>query len=452
MTLCVICVNHCFAKLKSGDRVPGFILPYIVDGRKISLTHILNYNKPVVVSFFATWCKPCLQEIPHLQEIEKKKNVKIYLVNIDNLPKEKITEFLKQNNIILPVLLDPNGKITGDSWEIMQAGGVASIPKLFLISPSGVIKYISGGFKTEEEQEFEEKLTLKIQEIEKELSSKPPELAVFFTNSTNGFFESCDCPTHPYGGIVRRATYLTKQRQKYPLNLLLDSGDILPPYCTDTMAEYLFKCYQLLNYDAVAIGDQELSYPGFVQNCTNYQLPFISGNINYCEGDMCRFIAPHDKIIEKPNLKIAILSVTDEDVFALYPEELLKKLNILAVKDVLAGFLSENKRGVQFDLLILLSHSGLDIDKKIAEEIPEIDVIVGGHSQTLIDKEPLKIGKTFIVQAGQDGQNIGKLVLKFDITKKIASYQYEIVPLTKDIPDDPQVRNLINEYKQKIKK
>jgi len=443
--LLLLCIVYSFwitdlnAKLKTGDKASGFIL-FDVTGKKVSLSSILADNKPVVISFFATWCEPCLKEIPHLQNLQKAGNVKIYLINIDNLSKEKISQFLKKNNITLPVLLDPDAKKTGEGYEVLKAGK-ASIPKLFLLSPSGIIKYISSGY----DENIEQMLYKKIAESSAEAQKKPQELAIFFTNSANGYLESCDCPTHPYGGLVRSATYLKQQRQKHPDNLLLDSGDLLPPYVSSQLAGTVFKIYELLNYDAVGIGDQEMSYSDFVKNMDNYKIPFLSSNMNYCEGNSCKFLTAHEKIIEKRNLRIKILSIIHQDVFALYPEKITEKLKILDIEETLAN------TGKDYDLLILISHSGFDIDKTIAERFKGIDIIIGGHSQTLLEK-PVKIGETFIVQAGPDAQNIGKLVLKFDENKKIISYDYEITPLTKDIPDDPQIRNLINEYKQKIKK
>ncbi|MFH0947723.1 MAG: redoxin domain-containing protein [Elusimicrobiota bacterium] len=428
--------------LKIGDKAPGFILSDINDN-KVSLSSILADNKPVVISFFATWCEPCKKEIPHLQEFQERENIKVYLINIDNLSKGKISEFLKKNNITLPVLLDSDGKLTGENYEVL-INGRASIPKLFLISSGGIIKYIKDGF----DENIVEILKEKISVLEKESANIPKELAIFFTNSTNGYLESCDCPTHPYGGLVRRATYLKQQRQKHLNNLLLDSGDLLPPYVSSQLADTVFDIYELLNYDVVGIGDQDISYSDFVKNIDSHtvnNVPFLSSNMNYCEGNSCRFLTPHEKIIEKQNLKIKILSVIDPDVFALYPEKVTEKLKILPISDILENGKNDS------DLLILISHSGTDIDKTIAEKFTNIDIIIGGHSQTLLEK-PLKIGNTLIVQAGPNAQNVGKLVLKFNENKKIISYDYEIIPLTKDIPDDPPVRTLIDEYKKKIKK
>ncbi|MBN1385301.1 MAG: redoxin domain-containing protein [Elusimicrobia bacterium] len=441
--LLIICylslVVPSFAKIHSGSKAPGFILADI-NGKKVSLTGILADNKPVIISFFATWCKPCLKEIPHLEKLQNESDVRVYLINIDNISTEKVSGFLKEKNIKLRVLLDPEARITGDAYEVLK-GGLASIPKLFLFSPTGIIKFVSEGY----DNEIEQKLTNEIVKIEREQKNKPRELAIFFTNSTNGYFESCDCPTHPYGGLVRRATYLKQQRKKHPNNLVLDSGDLFPPYVPETMAEYILKIYRLLEYDAVGIGDQEFSCKNFVKNIESSKVPFLSSNINCCEGNMCRFITPHEKVINKQNLKIKILSVIHPDVFILYPEKIKRGLNILPVEDIL-----ENKKG-NCDFLILISHSGFDTDKEIAKNHDNIDLIIGGHSQTLLTK-PYKVKNTLIVQAGQDAQNVGKLILKFDENKKIFDYDYEVFPLTKDIPDDPQIRALIKEYRKKITK
>jgi peroxiredoxin len=437
LIICLLFSSNLFsAKLNPGDKAPGFILSDI-NNSKITFKQILTENKPVIISFFATWCKPCLKEIIHLQELQKLLNVNVYLINIDSLTREKVSKFVADNNFTLPVLLDPNAELTGENYGIRD-GGQISIPRLFLISPSGTVKYVARGYDNKTEQCLIDKI------LEGEKQKIPGQLAIFFTNSANGYMESCDCPDNPYGGIVRCATYLKQQRQKYTENLLFDSGDIFPPRCSPALTECLLKSYELLNYDAVGIGDQEISIENFLNIYRNYKIPFISSNLNYCEGDVCNFMTPHEKFIEKAGKKIAILSIVSPDVFDLYPPEFTTKYVILPVKDTISGFISQNKG--KYDLLILISHSGFDIDKQIAADFPDIDVIIGGHSQTKL-LEPCKIGKTLIVQAGQDARNIGKLILKLDDARQISNYDYEIIPLTKDIPDDPQIRSLINAYK-----
>src|SRR3989339_484142 len=182
------------AKLNIGNKSPGFILSDI-NGNRISVTAILADNKPIILAYFATWCQPCLKEIPHLQNIQSKSNVKVYLINIDGLNKEKIKEFLTKNNITFPVLLDPEAKITGENFEDLKADR-ANIPKLFLISADAA----------------------------------------------------------------------------------------------DAIADLIFKIYEIMNYDAICIGYQELSYEKFVSYINKYKLAFLSSNVNYCLSHIPMFL------------------------------------------------------------------------------------------------------------------------------------------------------------------
>jgi 2',3'-cyclic-nucleotide 2'-phosphodiesterase (5'-nucleotidase family) len=77
----------------------------------------------------------------------------------------------------------------------------------------------------------------------------------------------------------------------------------------------------------------------------------------------------------------------------------------------------------------------------LAAEAKGVDLIIGGHSQTEM-RAPEKAGETLIVQTGADLANVGKLTLRFGEDKKPAGYSYELVPLSDDIPDDPQAAAL----------
>ena len=122
--------------LKTGMRASGFVLQDI-DGKRISLNTLLSDNKPHVISFFATWCKPCLKEIPKLQALKAKTGVNITLISIDDTTRGGLKQFLKGNSIALPVLLDPDASITGENYGYFKRGS-ASVPKLVLISGTGV--------------------------------------------------------------------------------------------------------------------------------------------------------------------------------------------------------------------------------------------------------------------------------------------------------------------------
>ena len=67
----------------------------------------------------------------------------------------------------------------------------------------------------------------------------------------------------------------------------------------------------------------------------------------------------------------------------------------------------------KFDLLLILSHIGLNQDKLIANEIPNIDIIIGGHSHSAL-KECVVENGTLICQAGQYGEFVGELTIEYD--------------------------------------
>ena len=96
-----------------------------------------NYkNKVTVVNFWATWCPPCVQEIPSLNHLRQlMANEKFELISINyGEDKEAILKFMKKVNVDFPVLLDPSGKEAG-KWNVLV------FPSTFVIAPDGNIKY-----------------------------------------------------------------------------------------------------------------------------------------------------------------------------------------------------------------------------------------------------------------------------------------------------------------------
>lgn len=145
-SLCVSLVFSAFfvmakkptVELKLGDIPPAYLGK--TNGKvKINLNDYKG--KVVVVTFWASWCKPCLQELPILDRIQKKlgDNIKIFAVNFkqDRKLYRKIRHKLK--DISLTMLHDPMGFI-GKKF------GVKSIPNLFILSKEGKIAYHSIGY------------------------------------------------------------------------------------------------------------------------------------------------------------------------------------------------------------------------------------------------------------------------------------------------------------------
>jgi 2',3'-cyclic-nucleotide 2'-phosphodiesterase (5'-nucleotidase family) len=100
--------------------------------------------------------------------------------------------------------------------------------------------------------------------------------------------------------------------------------------------------------------------------------------------------------------------------------------------------------GFDYDLLVLLSHLGLEGDKNIASRLPSIDVIVGGHSHTVLDK-PINENGVMIVQAGEFGEYLGELVIDIDDEKGVRHFEGRLISGEKYAPM-PAIVELIKHY------
>ncbi|MDH5218923.1 MAG: TlpA family protein disulfide reductase, partial [Gammaproteobacteria bacterium] len=93
-------------------------------------------GKVRVINFWATWCPPCVEEIPSLNRLREKMQGKAFeLISIDYAESsEKVNEFMKRVAVDFPVLIDPDGRTAGE-WQVV------SFPSTFVIGPDGRIRY-----------------------------------------------------------------------------------------------------------------------------------------------------------------------------------------------------------------------------------------------------------------------------------------------------------------------
>ncbi len=126
-----------------GESAPDFKLQNL-DGQLISLSDFRG--KPVLINFWATWCKFCRYEMPYLQQIYEEwsdKGLVVLTIDIGESP-SKVKEFLQALNLSLPVLLDTNEKVA-------QKYNVPPVPTTFFIDSDGTIQVkIIGAFPSKE--------------------------------------------------------------------------------------------------------------------------------------------------------------------------------------------------------------------------------------------------------------------------------------------------------------
>lgn len=123
----------------TGRTAPPIEAPLLEDG---SFSLEAHRGRPVVLSFWASWCAPCRFELPALEAFVKEHpEVVAVAINVDRDPADA-RRFLSRLGVDLPVVLDPEARLMG-------AYQVASMPTMFLIDPNGTVKLVKVGFNRE---------------------------------------------------------------------------------------------------------------------------------------------------------------------------------------------------------------------------------------------------------------------------------------------------------------
>ena len=132
-------------------QIPAVTLKTI-DGKIISSNQISNNGKPLIIDFFATWCKPCCRELDAISEVYdewmEETGVKIVCVSIDQAQNShKVKPFVNNKGWEYDVLLDPNG-------DLKRALGIQMIPYVMIVDGQGKIVYKHTGYTDGEENEL----------------------------------------------------------------------------------------------------------------------------------------------------------------------------------------------------------------------------------------------------------------------------------------------------------
>lgn len=150
-------------------------------------------------------------------------------------------------------------------------------------------------------------------------------------------------------------------------------------------------------------------------------------------------------VIDKNGIKIAVLGIMDPYAIKYYPESIRDQIELTDPAEAIQEELDQLND--EADVVILLTHQGADLDYKLAESMDGIDVIIGGHSQSNLES-PETVNGTLITQAGKEGYYIGVIDLTLD-KGKVVDRSGRIDTMKFEMPDDPAIMNLIEEYEQK---
>ncbi len=262
------------------------------------------------------------------------------------------------------------------------------------------------------------------------------EFSVFYIASPNGTLTWCRCPEGPYGGLPRRASAVKKAQASDAPLLILDAGDLLAPFPSRLKDSVFVEAYSRIPLDAVAFGDQELidGYEFFSTKMKS-RLPFICLNA-YRDGK--RLLSPY--IVKQRNgVSIVITSLINRNAVIFYEPSSLGGVKIADPASELRAILPELKQ--KGDLIVLLSHLGLEAERRIAAEFPDVDIIVSGHTPGYLP-EPERIGATYILGAGTDAKHFG--FARFDLAgDSLILIKNDVSALSEEYAEEPIIQKIV---------
>lgn len=311
--------------------------------------------------------------------------------------------------------------------------------------------------------------------------SKEKEVDVMFLHDThshlNEFATVEDGKTQVLGGFAKIKTLIEEQKEDNPNTLLLDAGD----FSMGTLVQVMFeeeaseiRMLGELGMDVTTLGNHEFDYKakGLANMLKNAvasgdKLPaMVVCNIDW-ETMQAAGLTADQKILkevfanygvkdyvvlDKNGVKIAITGIFGEDCLDCVPNCPLEfKKPVDALKETVATI----RKKENVDMIACVSHSGTwdnedkSEDEILAKNVPEIDLIISGHTHTKLDK-PIRHGDTYIVSAGEYGKYLGNLSMEQKEDGRWELDEYKLILVDENVKADTDTQAKANSFMEKV--
>ena len=308
-------------------------------------------------------------------------------------------------------------------------------------------------------------------------SSEAKTVDVMFLHDThshlNEFATVEDGKTQVLGGFAKLKTLIEEQREKNPDTLLLDAGDFSMGTLVQVMYEEEASEIRMLGelgMDVITLGNHEFDYKAEgLANMLNRavasgdRLPaMVVCNMDWDAMKEAGLTKDQELladafenyglkeyvVIEKNGVKIAITGVFGEDCLDCVPNcPLIFENPVEAVKETVEEIQEEE----DVDMIVCVSHSGTweDEDKSedeiLAKSVPELDLIISGHTHTKLDK-PIVHGDTYIVSAAEYGKYLGSLSMTQKADGRWDMASYDLIPVNDSVKANEATQEKVNGF------
>ncbi|WP_417280140.1 thiosulfohydrolase SoxB [Celeribacter sp.] len=250
------------------------------------------------------------------------------------------------------------------------------------------------------------------------------------------------------GGLDRVATVINSIRAARPDALLLDGGDTWHGSytCYHTAGQDMVNVMNALKPDAMTFHWEFTLGSDRVREVVA-DLPFaaLGANIFDAEWDEpAEDFAPY-KFFERGGVKIAVIGQAFPYMPIANPGWMFPEYSF-GIRTERMQEVVDEVRGMGAELVVLLSHNGFDVDKKMASLVSGIDVVLSGHTHDALP-EPVLVGETIIIASGSNGKFVSRVDL--DVRDgRMMGFRHKLIPIFSDVIEpDKEVSALINEQR-----
>jgi sulfur-oxidizing protein SoxB len=245
------------------------------------------------------------------------------------------------------------------------------------------------------------------------------------------------------GGLDRMATLVKAIRAERPTQtLLLDGGDSWQGSYTSlqTRGDDMVTAMNALGVDAMT-AHWEFTYGAarVKELVAKLKFPFLCGNVKDATwGDR---IFEGSKTFERNGVRIAVIGQAFPYTPIANPRWMIPDWSFGIEEDRVREEVKA-ARDAKADVVVLLSHNGFDVDRKLAHRVDGIDVILTGHTHDAMPR-PVVVGKTLLIASGSHGKFLARLDL--DVKgRAVADYRFRLIPIFSDaIAPDPQMAQVV---------
>jgi 5'-nucleotidase len=254
-------------------------------------------------------------------------------------------------------------------------------------------------------------------------------ITILHTNDVHSHidpFPANDSKFPNLGGVSRRYSYIQQVQSENPNTLVLDAGDAFQgtPYFNFYGGELEYKLMSKMGYHASTIGNHEFDngIDNIAAQLQHAEFDLLNSNYNLSNTSLDGLVKPH-QVYEVNGLQVGVFGLGIQ-LEGLVSKELYKEAEYINPVEMAQDQVKRLKDELKCDLVICLSHLGYNYnsdkidDLKLAAQTKDIDLIIGGHTHTFLEKPSVvdnAEGKKVLVnQVGWAGVNVGRIDFYFD--------------------------------------